>query len=106
MNPLSPFTYDRIAGSFSETFRMGHTGGVSDELIDRAVDDANGRIDQLILELAAHYPELDKAGIFAAVIAQHALYLAAAALGPEWARRVADDGVTAFEYDQPENHAL
>ena len=29
----------------------------------------------------------------------------AAALGPEWARRVADDGVTAFEYDQPENHA-
>ena len=29
----------------------------------------------------------------------------AAALGPGWARRVADDGVTAFEYDQPENHA-
>ena len=102
---LRPFTYDRIAESFSESFRMGYAGEVSDALIKQAIEDANSRVNQLILDLAVQYPELDQAGIFAGVIAQHALYLTAAAIGPERARCVAEDGVTAFEYDQLENHA-
>ena len=100
---ISAFLRDLIADLFSPKPRVDLTP--SDALIKQAIEDANSRVNQLILDLAVQYPELDQAGIFAGVIAQHALYLTAAALGPEWARRVADDGVTAFEYDQPENHA-
>ncbi len=75
-----------------------------DALISRAIDDANTRLDLLILDLAQQYPDLDRYGIFAGILAQHALYRLAADSGPERARQVAEDGVIAFEYDQPENH--
>ena len=76
-----------------------------DTLINRAIDDANARLDLLIVDLARQYPDLDRYGIFAGILAQHALYRLAADSGTERARQVAEDGVLAFEYDQPENHA-
>lgn len=75
-----------------------------DALINRAINDANTRLDLLIIDLAQKYPDLDRYGIFAGVLAQHAIYLVAESLGADHARQVAEDGVILFEYDQPENH--
>ena len=97
------FIYRHVAALFAAQHRVNHAMP-PDTLIDQMVSDANSRADLIMIALAKQYPELDKSGIFAAVIAQHALYLSAAAGGVDWARRIADDAITAFEYDQKENH--
>ncbi len=75
-----------------------------DDYLDRAIQDANGRLDQLIIDLATDYPDMDRGGVFAMIAAQRALYLTASAGGAESTRKIAEDAITAFEYDQPENH--
>lgn len=76
-----------------------------DQLIDRAIKETRSRTKQMILDLATQYHELDQNGIFAIILAQYAIYLVAAVHGPAHARHLAEEGIIAFEYDQPESHA-